>query len=509
MNVAGTRPSSSAGRGRSRSASSTASTSAIGALIDQVVGTGLVPTVVTFDPHPREVLGYGVELLPTLERRLELLAELGIEETLVVEFTPEVAALSPEAFAAVATCSRSGAELVAAGPGFRFGHHRSGDLQTFARLGADVREAPLVPGVSATRIRQLIGDRRRARGGGTARTPGGGRGDRRLGRRPRRHARLSDGEPPDRALAARAALRHLRGLPRSTTGRRSRSASTRTTAATSGGSRRSCSTSRATSTGSASSSSSGSGSATRPCSRARPSSSRRSRATSRRRERRSVLERSMGAELPELVVRDARAWRRWLGRHHHDSPGVWLVLAKKGVEAPTSLRHQEALEEALCHGWIDGQAATRDEATFRQRFTPRRQRSVWSRRNTEIAERLQAEGRMRPAGLAEVVRAKADGRWEAAYAGPATIEVPPELEQALRAEPGARRRVRAAQRAEPIRDPLSDRDREARRDAGASHRAVRRDARAGRDDLPAEAASALTSRIAPCVGVGRTASSRR
>jgi uncharacterized protein YdeI (YjbR/CyaY-like superfamily) len=146
----------------------------------------------------------------------------------------------------------------------------------------------------------------------------------------------------------------------------------------------------------------------------------------------------MGAELPELIVRDARAWRRWLGRHHHDSPGVWLVLAKKGVEAPTSLRHQEALEEALCHGWIDGQAATRDEATYRQRFTPRRQRSVWSRRNTEIAERLQAEGRMRPAGLAEVVRAKADGRWEAAYAGPATIEVPPELEQALRAEPGAR-----------------------------------------------------------------------
>ena len=146
----------------------------------------------------------------------------------------------------------------------------------------------------------------------------------------------------------------------------------------------------------------------------------------------------MGAELAELVVRDARAWRRWLGRHHHDSPGVWLVLAKKGVEAPTSLRHHEALEEALCHGWIDGQSGTRDETTYRQRFTPRRQRSVWSRRNTEIAERLQAEGRMRPAGLAEVVRAKADGRWEAAYAGPATIEVPPELEQALRAEPGAR-----------------------------------------------------------------------
>jgi riboflavin kinase/FMN adenylyltransferase len=133
------------------------------ALIEQVVGTGLVPTVVTFDPHPREVLGYGVELLLTLERRLELLAELGIEETLVVEFTTEVAGLSPEAFAESYVLA-PGAELVAAGPGFHFGHHRGGDLQTFARLGAAVREAPLVPGVSATRIRQLIatGDMRAA-----------------------------------------------------------------------------------------------------------------------------------------------------------------------------------------------------------------------------------------------------------------------------------------------------------------------------------------------------------
>jgi riboflavin kinase/FMN adenylyltransferase len=125
-------------------------------LIEQVVGTGLVPTVVTFDPHPREVLGYGVELLLTLERRLELLAELGIEEALVVEFTAQVAELSPEAFAERYVLA-PGAEIVAAGPGFHFGHHRSGDLQTFARLGADVREAPLVSGVSATRIRHLIG----------------------------------------------------------------------------------------------------------------------------------------------------------------------------------------------------------------------------------------------------------------------------------------------------------------------------------------------------------------
>jgi uncharacterized protein YdeI (YjbR/CyaY-like superfamily) len=142
-------------------------------------------------------------------------------------------------------------------------------------------------------------------------------------------------------------------------------------------------------------------------------------------------------DLPELAVPDVGSWRTWLGRNHLTSTGVWLLLAKKGGEARTSLRYQEALEEALCHGWIDGQARAGDELSYSQRFTPRRARSAWSRRNTEIAERLQAEGRMQPAGLAEVERAKADGRWEAAYAGPATIEVPPDLEQALRANTAA------------------------------------------------------------------------
>src|SRR5437879_7603508 len=128
----------------------------------------------------------------------------------------------------------------------------------------------------------------------------------------------------------------------------------------------------------------------------------------------------MAAELPELLVRDASAWRAWLARHHADPGGVWLVLAKKGTENPTGLTYDQALEEALCHGWIDGQARRRDEATYRQRFTPRRKRSAWSKRNTGIAERLGAEGRMQPAGHAEVKRAKADGRGEGAYAGPAT-----------------------------------------------------------------------------------------
>jgi uncharacterized protein YdeI (YjbR/CyaY-like superfamily) len=142
-------------------------------------------------------------------------------------------------------------------------------------------------------------------------------------------------------------------------------------------------------------------------------------------------------ELPELLVSDARGWREWLGGHHEQSPGVWLVLAKKGTSEPTSLRYEQALEEALCHGWIDGQVGRRDEATYRQRFTPRRRRSAWSQRNVTIAERLLAEGRMHAAGAEEVERAKADGRWQTAYAGSAGIEVPPDLVQALTAEPKA------------------------------------------------------------------------
>ena len=142
-------------------------------------------------------------------------------------------------------------------------------------------------------------------------------------------------------------------------------------------------------------------------------------------------------EPPELVVRDTAAWRRWLGAHHAQPDGVWLVLSKKGTTKPTSLTYDQALEEALCYGWIDGQAGRRDEATYRQRFTPRRQRSPWSKRNTQRAERLLAEGRMHPAGIAEMERAKADGRWAAAYPGSQEIEVTPELAAALSADPAA------------------------------------------------------------------------
>jgi uncharacterized protein YdeI (YjbR/CyaY-like superfamily) len=113
------------------------------------------------------------------------------------------------------------------------------------------------------------------------------------------------------------------------------------------------------------------------------------------------------------------------------------VLAKKNTTSPTSLTYEEALQEALCQGWIDGQARRRDEATTYQRFTPRRARSMWSVRNVERVARLIEQGRMQPRGLAEVERAQADGRWAAAYAGPATIEVPPELAEALAANPDA------------------------------------------------------------------------
>jgi uncharacterized protein YdeI (YjbR/CyaY-like superfamily) len=145
----------------------------------------------------------------------------------------------------------------------------------------------------------------------------------------------------------------------------------------------------------------------------------------------------VAVQLPELIVADAAAWRNWLDEHHELSPGVLLVLAKKGITEPTSLTYDHALVEALCYGWIDGQVQRRDETTYRQRFTHRRSRSSWSRRNVGIVERLYVEGRMHPAGVAEVERAKADGRWEAAYAGSAGVEVPADLAAALAAEPRA------------------------------------------------------------------------
>lgn len=137
-------------------------------------------------------------------------------------------------------------------------------------------------------------------------------------------------------------------------------------------------------------------------------------------------------ELPELLVPDAPAWRAWLLDHHASAPGVWLVLHKKGG-AVTTLTYADAVEEALCFGWIDGQAARRDDESSLQRMTPRGPRSAWSARNVDRVARLEREGRMHEAGRAAVRAAQADGRWEAAYAGPATATVPADLAEAIAA----------------------------------------------------------------------------
>ena len=144
----------------------------------------------------------------------------------------------------------------------------------------------------------------------------------------------------------------------------------------------------------------------------------------------------MVAELEELLVPDPPAWRAWLEEHHDSSPGVWLVLTKKGG-TQTTMTWASALDEALCFGWIDGQARKRDAETSLQRMTPRRPRSMWSARNVAHVERLEREGRMTPAGRAAVEAAKADGRWEAAYAPPSEAVVPDDLAAAIAADPAA------------------------------------------------------------------------
>jgi len=138
-----------------------------------------------------------------------------------------------------------------------------------------------------------------------------------------------------------------------------------------------------------------------------------------------------------LIVADTAGWRLWLRANHARSQGVWLRLAKKGTTDPTRLLYGEALEEALCQGWIDGQLRRFDERTYSQRFTPRRPRSAWSQNNVANVERLIVEGRMRAAGLAAIERAHADGRLRDAYPGQASIEVPGDLTAALAAEPAA------------------------------------------------------------------------
>jgi uncharacterized protein YdeI (YjbR/CyaY-like superfamily) len=144
----------------------------------------------------------------------------------------------------------------------------------------------------------------------------------------------------------------------------------------------------------------------------------------------------MAVELEELLVPDSTAWRGWLEENHKASPGVWLVLHKKGGRV-TVLDYAAALDEALCFGWIDGQGKSRDGESSLQRMTPRGPKSVWSARNVTHVARLEAEGRMTDAGWAAVNAAKEDGRWDKAYEGQATAEVPADLAAAIAAVPAA------------------------------------------------------------------------
>ena len=145
----------------------------------------------------------------------------------------------------------------------------------------------------------------------------------------------------------------------------------------------------------------------------------------------------MALLLEELLVPDAATWRLWLTEHHSNHPGVRLVLHKKGGTT-TSLTYAQALDEALCFGWIDGQRNGRDEHSFTNRFTPRTARSKWSARNVEHIKRLEAAGLMEPAGTVAVEAAKADGRWEDAYAGQASAQLPADFLEAVSGSPRAR-----------------------------------------------------------------------
>jgi uncharacterized protein YdeI (YjbR/CyaY-like superfamily) len=142
-------------------------------------------------------------------------------------------------------------------------------------------------------------------------------------------------------------------------------------------------------------------------------------------------------DLPIVQLPDQGAWRDWLDENHATVDGVWLKLAKKGSPTPT-VSQPQAIEEALCFGWIDGQVRGHDEQFYLQRFTPRRPRSKWSQINTEKATRLIAEGRMHPAGLANVEAAQRDGRWEAAYEPQSRATVPDDFRRELDRNPGAK-----------------------------------------------------------------------
>ena len=140
--------------------------------------------------------------------------------------------------------------------------------------------------------------------------------------------------------------------------------------------------------------------------------------------------------LPRKTFATAKSWRTWLAKNHATAPGLWLQFAKKG-SGVRSVTYAEAVEAALCYGWIDGHAKRLDETHYLQRFTPRKRDSIWSQINRQKALALIEQGEMQPAGLAGLAQAKANGRWDSAYAGPKSAEVPPDLLAALKEKPKA------------------------------------------------------------------------
>jgi len=142
-------------------------------------------------------------------------------------------------------------------------------------------------------------------------------------------------------------------------------------------------------------------------------------------------------DYPIKLFKDQKAWESWLTKYGASKPGLWLRIAKKD-SGLRSVNYAEALDVALCHGWIDGQKLPENARTWLQKFTPRRARSIWSKINCEKTRALRAAGRMRPAGQAEIDRAKADGRWKAAYHPQRSTRVPPDLSKALAASPRAK-----------------------------------------------------------------------
>ena len=142
--------------------------------------------------------------------------------------------------------------------------------------------------------------------------------------------------------------------------------------------------------------------------------------------------------LPILVFKTAKEWEKWVAKNYASSKGVWLRFYKKASGIP-SVTYPEAVEVSLCYGWIDGQVIKYDENSYLQRFTPRRPKSIWAKKNIERVTSLIASGKMKPSGLKEIEAAKADGRWEMAYDSPASMEIPNDFLKELSKNPKAKK----------------------------------------------------------------------